>query len=145
MLKNNRADYDYQYSYGAKEDDEGAGDKFCGLNSNKINKNKKSNLLEGIYGWMWIITNVVKYLHWYNATLASGQTIYRKLYKIKFTGQRSVASAKLFWNVSSDQVYGKCELDSYEDTIVAGANCFIHQYTGEIMQCFTLLIIIWFD
>ena len=50
MLKNNRADYYDQYSYSAKEDDEDAGDKLCGLNSNNINKNKKSNLLEGIYG-----------------------------------------------------------------------------------------------
>ena len=32
---------------------------------------------------------------------------------------------------SSPITYGRCELDSHADTIVAGANCIILQYTGK--------------
>ena len=32
---------------------------------------------------------------------------------------------------SVSQVFGRCELDSHADTIVAGANCVILQYTGK--------------
>ena len=64
MIKKNGADYDDQDSYGAKEDDDNVGDKCFGLNSKKIHKKKKNNWLKGIHGWMWIITNAVKYLYW---------------------------------------------------------------------------------
>ena len=43
---------------------------------------------------------------------------------------RSTASSRALRNADS-RVYGFCELDSHADTIVAGSNCVVLQYTGQ--------------
>ena len=43
---------------------------------------------------------------------------------------RSTASSRGLRNADS-RVYGYCELDSHADTIVAGSNCVVLQYTGQ--------------
>ena len=60
--------------------------------------------------------------------ITSGQTIHRKLCRIKSTGRRSIENAKQLGNIISAQVYSKCELDSHADTILVGAICAILQY-----------------
>ena len=55
----------------------------------------------------------------------------RAIYKAT-SSDRRVSSAKSNASSSSRQtVYSKCELDSHADTIVAGANCIILNYTGQ--------------
>jgi hypothetical protein len=48
------------------------------------------------------------------------------------TGQRRISSARTVSRIdSATRRYGRCELDSHADTIVAGSNCVILQYTGK--------------
>ena len=60
--------------------------------------------------------------------ITSGQTIHRKLCRIKSTGRRSIENAKQLGNIISAQLYSKYELDSHADKILAGAICAILQY-----------------
>ena len=58
----------------------------------------------------------------------------RQICQFRSTLRRKIASdTKSQSNTKDDKtcVYGRCELDSHADTIVAGANCVILQHTGK--------------
>ena len=45
---------------------------------------------------------------------------------------RRTAAASTNVNRKAGTVYGKCEMDSHADTIVAGSNCIVLNYTGKV-------------
>ena len=48
------------------------------------------------------------------------------------TSTRTISQARRISKaVPVDPIHGRCELDSHADTIVAGSNCLILQYTGK--------------
>ena len=57
---------------------------------------------------------------------------YNQISQIKST-KRTIAQVRRVAtsHVPTSTTYGRCELDSHADTIVAGANCIILQYTGQ--------------
>ena len=57
---------------------------------------------------------------------------YNQISQIKST-KRTIAQVRRVATsyVPTSTTYGRCELDSHADTIVAGANCIILQYTGQ--------------
>ena len=53
--------------------------------------------------------------------------------KLKSTPRRASAASTAHSNKKMNNiVHGKCELDSHADTIVAGSNCIILNYTGQV-------------
>ena len=51
--------------------------------------------------------------------------------QINSSSRRTISSTKKRLSSPSNITYGNCELDSHADTIVAGKNCIILQYTGK--------------
>ena len=52
---------------------------------------------------------------------------------MKSTPRRASAASTAKNNKIKDSiVHGKCELDSHADTIVAGSNCILINYTGQV-------------
>ena len=92
---------------------------------------KNITCLVGLCGCIWIINKVAQYLYLYNSTLTHGHTILRKFCKLNYTDQKSIASAERLGENSPAWVYGKCEIDSHVDTIVADTNYVILQYMGK--------------
>ena len=56
----------------------------------------------------------------------------RRICQLKSTPRRAAAARSEKSRSKNDVVYGKCELDSHADTIVAGSNCKLLNYTGKV-------------
>ena len=52
--------------------------------------------------------------------------------KLKSSSRRTAASSTSSARPSGTSTHGRCELDSHADTIVAGSNCIILNYTGKV-------------
>ena len=75
---------------------------------------------------------LLRYLLCYSSLFCHGKAISKRNISQFRSTIRRVASANSSTKRSpNNRTYGKCELDSHADTIVAGSNCVILQYTGK--------------
>ena len=85
----------------------------------------------GMFLWKWMMTLFMllplRYTHHSQASKKG-----RRICQFKSTSRR-VSSAKSGKNKRdrASTTFGRIELDSHADTIVAGSNCIIMQYTGK--------------